>query len=658
MAIFRLERGLVVRRGEQTLAFHRRIDDTTLQFEDVLTGTFSTYQFESFLEKVNSGSLRVVNPGGGSEPIVSIKHIQNGLDVVILRLTDKQRKAWERKCHYVRALRKRGVTKGQREQISHHLTAIAEAIGDVRLPSISTLLRWMREFERQGENNFSLISGHVKRINAPRLNNKLREIIHEKLRKYYFIRNGESLRKIRRRVEIDVEKIKDSALLPESVAVSDATVRRIAAETDPYHRDRARFGAAYAAARWRHSTGGIYAVRPLQRVEMDHTVLDLYVLDDTRGIPLGRPTITILVDSYSGYILSLYISFEGGSIGRMAQAIKFALQPKAHLVEKYGLNQEWHVPGLWETLVLDNSLEFHSSHLRSMSMELCCDLEYCPVRKPWFKPGVERTMLELARVLPIKGRPEKFMGIKDVIDPQKAAVITFSELCRCLVKWAVDVHPLQVNDRKLARPLDLLQEGLAQMPAPMFVDDLRSLDVIGGIEKTMRVRHSGIEMLHLTYRSQELADMAREIAPSFPVKVKMNADDLGSVWVQHPKQLRWINVPATHSAYANGLTLFQHKLIRAQAKNRLKDMGAAEALLQAQAQLQEMWDVATVAGRKLKGSSKKLAMLEGTRSSQVFMGLGTNEPIPAERVITREELVVESADVPDFASFRLDTFMR
>ncbi|GEM_PF-5609679 len=34
------------------------------------------------------------------------------------------------------------------------------------------------------------------------------------------------------------------------------------------------------------------------RVEMDHTELDLYVIDDQRGIPLGRPTVTVIIRPY------------------------------------------------------------------------------------------------------------------------------------------------------------------------------------------------------------------------------------------------------------------------------------------------------------------------------------------------------------------------
>src|SRR5690606_6738120 len=109
--------------------------------------------------------------------------------------------------------------------------------------------------------------------------------------------------------------------------------------------------------------------------------------------------------------------------------------------------------------------------------------------------------------------------------------------------------------------------------------------------------------------------MAKQIAPSFPVNVKVDPDNLGSIWVEHPKEKTWINVPATAQAYANGLTLFQHKLIRQQAKERLKQINASETLMRAQAELQDMWDVAVRSGKKIRRNAKELALLKGMRSS-------------------------------------------
>lgn len=655
MGIFRLERGLVVRIGDRQFAFHRQIGEKKIQLEDVMSGELRAMRVAEFLDRVNRGQYTVSHQSAdGVVAALTVPHDKTGRVVLGLKLTAAQNAQWQLRCLYVRGMYKRGVTRGQRTRIAAAIQAIAQKQGDGQPPSTSAVMGWMRVFEEKNRETSALVPGNAMRISRLRLSSAWLEHVQRVLNRYYFIRNGESVAAVTRRLAIQLARGKlPKDVDPRPVTISETTVRRVVAQTDPYHRDRARYGPAYAAAKWRHAVGGIYAVRPMQRVEMDHTILDLYVIDDKRGIPLGRPTLTILVDSYSGYILALYLSFEGCSIGRIAHTIRLALSPKDDMSQKYGLEQNWHTPGLWETLVLDNGLEFHSQHMRTISMEMCFDTEYCPVRKPWFKPVVERHMLEMARILPIPGRPQKLLGVRDVVDPKKQACVTFSDLCACLIKWAVDVHPVTINQRRLARPLDLLLDGLKDMPSPTYVDNLQSLDIVGGIAKRLTVRHTGIEMQYLTYRSRELADMAKQVAPSFPVNVKINPDNLGAIWVEHPKEKTWINVPATAQTYADGLTLFQHKLIRQHAKDELGKIRAPETLMRAQEQLQDMWDVSVRSGKKLKRNAKELALLEGMRSSSPLGGRVADEPPRAEQVITVQELAVPPSVVPDFDAFRL-----
>ncbi|WEY37743.1 hypothetical protein [Paraburkholderia sp. SUR17] len=66
----------------------------------------------------------------------------------------------------------------------------------------------------------------------------------------------------------------------------------------------------------------------MERLETDHTLVDIWVIDDNLGIPLRRPTITLLVCSYSGYIIGFFISFAGEALARVIRGIKVAIQPK------------------------------------------------------------------------------------------------------------------------------------------------------------------------------------------------------------------------------------------------------------------------------------------------------------------------------------------
>jgi putative transposase len=61
----------------------------------------------------------------------------------------------------------------------------------------------------------------------------------------------------------------------------------------PYDICCARYGKEYAARKYQTVLGYVHADVPLERVEIDHTVIDLMVIDHKTGLPLGRPTLTV-----------------------------------------------------------------------------------------------------------------------------------------------------------------------------------------------------------------------------------------------------------------------------------------------------------------------------------------------------------------------------
>jgi hypothetical protein len=57
----------------------------------------------------------------------------------------------------------------------------------------------------------------------------------------------------------------------------------------------------------------------LERVEIDHTPLDLFVVDDDTGMPLGRPYVTLCIDDFSRCILGMHIGFTSPSYQSVVQ---------------------------------------------------------------------------------------------------------------------------------------------------------------------------------------------------------------------------------------------------------------------------------------------------------------------------------------------------
>lgn len=655
MGVYRLARGFVVQIGERRFAFHRDLDSRTVQFEDIDTGAYRTMSRADLVTQVMDGKIAVIGCQLQDSDWITDTDASLGAAAVIDRLDEKRQKEWERRHEYVLAMRRRGVSRAHRTRIGQCLPEIAAQLGDDCPPSSSTVIRWLTRYEKSGGNPVSLVPQTVVRKARPRAPAHAIALAWKLLQRFYFVRQGESVKAVFTRYTREQQSGPDrKGADGASSQLSLSSFYRLAGSVSGYERDRARIGPSAANAKWRHAIGGIYAKRPLERVEMDHTELDLYVIDDIRGLPIGRPVVTVLIDSFTRYILSIYLSFEGETLGRLSRSIRLALRPKDDLTQQIPTEQEWLTPGLWECLVVDNGLAFQSPQLRKIALALGCELEYCPVRKPWFKPTVERVIGEMTRVLPMRGRPEKMRGIVNPRDPVKDACVMFSDLCRCLTKWVVDVYPMSISERTLERPFDRLQTGMRDMPAPAVVTGISSLEIITGLSKEVAVRHSGVELMYLPYRSAELAELARkQRSPSFRTTIKYDPNDLGRIWVQDPTDRSWIDVPCMYQDYATGLTRRQHQMIRGQTKAKLRGDGAYDELMRAQGQLQDMFDGALNRGKGLIKRRKSQAIFQGLTSVSLA---GKDEPaVPmlAEQVVTQEDLQAPTKEIPTFQPVHL-----
>lgn len=578
MAQYRLDRGLVIQSGSHQYAFQRAVENS-IQFEEIETGRIKVFERDQLVADILQGFVHVLTSSLGQPRVHPNRNYSNSIEDeqavrVLGKLTDKQRGRFERRCRYVKAMRKLGVYSGNRRLVRNHLPSVAAKFNDIDPPSVSAVMLWLKKCELSGGNYLVLVDKQEDARKQLSLSEHHLEKIANLLRKHYLVRQGCSVA-----YAYELLTGEPDMYLPDKgcadnrrLAISRSAFYRLVNRIPAYERDRARMNPAAARAKWRHAVGGVYVERPLERVEMDHTVLDLYVIDDKRGVPLGRPVITILVDAYTQYILALYIGFEGESLSRVIRAIRLALSPKGAMTTFAKTRNDWLTPGLMECLVVDNALAFQSSQLHDIANAVGFELEYGAVRQPWFKGSVERAVGSVTMMLPRQGRPEKTKGgIATPKDSAREACIMFSDLNEALIKWAVDVHPFKINVRKMSRPIDLMTEGLKNMPAPVFVTSLDNLEFITSLSKEVTVSHTGIEFYYLNYRSIELRDLAhQQPTPSFKTTIKYDPNDLGKVWVLNPLNREWIVVPCLQQTYANGLTLYQHKLIRKQAKNRLK----------------------------------------------------------------------------------------
>lgn len=645
MSIFVLEQGLVVQRGAQTLEYLRQIDENAYQFEDKRTLMVHNFKLSRLVADIGAKRLTVVL---GNAPQYANPANEENRPVILTDLTslkEKERAQLERVMDYVMWMRRKKITKGQRYRIEIEIPKVAKSREKARrkegappqeekLPKPSAVMAWMREYEKSGCNPAALLSGNRCRRRQKRLPHEVEEVVDRKIRTVYLQPYRHTLRHTRELVLEELKRLVAQKKLCEADArVSLATIQRRVQDFDPYDRDRARFGSPYARAKYRTTVEGNRASRVLQRLECDHTLLDFVVVCDRTWLPLGRPTLTLLVDSNSGYIVGVYISFYGPGLTSAINVIKNGILPKDEWVTAAGLSQPWLGCGIPEMFVFDNGLEFHSRQLRLVAWELGVDVKYCRTRMPWVKPRVERFFAELGYLTLTRGRVHKPQPNTVWADPAKENCITFSAFVIGLLKFIVEVHPFELNSRRLELPFDLFKEGCDLLPPPAFPLDLERLNMIAAMSKQLTVAHHGVEFEGLNYSGEEVRDLRRRVGAKFTSLVKWNPDDLSLAYIKDPTSDAWVAAPSMQPEYTTGLSWVQHKAIR--AFKRAKGIAGSDALMRARLALHDHW------GNEMKKAKSRLSQQRAAK----FLGISSNQVVLPEKSRSQIDVLVPQEEM-------------
>lgn len=106
--------------------------------------------------------------------------------------------------------------------------------------------------------------------------------------------------------------------------------------------------------------------RPNEIWQADHTLLDIYILDQKGNI--NRPWLTIIMDDYSRAIAGYFISFDAPNAQNTALTLHQAIWNKN--------NTNWPVCGIPEKFYTDHGSDFTSHHMEQVAIDLKINLMF------------------------------------------------------------------------------------------------------------------------------------------------------------------------------------------------------------------------------------------------------------------------------------------
>lgn len=427
-------------------------------------------------------------------------------------------------------------------------------------PNPVTVIRWKNRYLSSGKNIMALISNVEHRGNKkPRYPQSVMDAVKEAIEKTYLTLERRTIEDTLHTAKLNVKR--ENSLLPPQLALPMPTRRLIKGQIEKipaYECYVARYGKTAADIKFRAVLGHRTTSEPLERAEIDHTIMDLFVVDDNTFVPMGRPYLTTCIDDHTRSILGINISFQPPSYISVARCLKNCFFPKFELNKKYpSIKNAWKQCGIMSELVVDNGAEFHSDALELACNQLGIEIHYADRKNGAFKGKIERFQGSFNRSLAHSSPGTTFSNIfeRDDYDPVKHAVIRYSKLKELVYLWIVDYYHQKphrgIGDVSPAA----LWDNLVDISDIRFPDNPAHIDAIMGRPEKRRLTHSGISLDNLFYNSQDLQELRMRCGNLLDVDIRINDDDLGTIFVIAPDGKNVINVKALKYEYAGGLLM-------------------------------------------------------------------------------------------------------
>ncbi len=310
------------------------------------------------------------------------------------------------------------------------------------------------------------------------------------------------------------------------------------------------------------------AAAPLERVQIDHSPVDLIVVDERDRQPIGRPYLTVATDDYSRCLLGLVVTLEAPSAVSVGLCLAHVACDKRPWLESLGVEAEWPMGGRPKTLYLDNAAEFKSEALRRGCEQHGIALTYRPPGRPHFGGIVERVIgMAMQWVHELPGTTFSNPAERGTYDSDATAVLTRRELERWLT-LAVATYHGSVHGTLHQTPAARWAEGVARTGQPPLAIHATAflVDFLPVLRRTLT--RTGFVIDHVRYFADALKPWIARHEGLSRFLIRRDPRDISRIWVLEPEGQFYLEVPyRTMSRPA--ITLWE----RRQALARLKEQG-------------------------------------------------------------------------------------
>jgi putative transposase len=576
------------------------------ELEDTFTKAIITITRRELNDSIFLGSAVVISSDSRSNEL----HVDNAQD--FHSYSDELKAIARKRYMFVKAFRD-GNVKGCSEQTLSPLIEQVCAKAETALISWRTLKRWIDAYDDYG------IKGLIPRTKSKgnrksRKQDEVEKLILAALTKYKSSRRPTfktAFQYLNDDILLHNESIKTSGSeystndLLDTISYQGFINR--AKKIAPVDLITAYLGKKKVANKFRVARKPDKALYILDRAEIDHTGGDCFVVDDLTRLPLGRPTLTSVLDKKSKSLLGAYISFEAPSYVSVARAMKHAISDKTDFLKRFpAVEGDWPCRGAFTEIAYDRGAEFESDLLEDALSELQIVGRGNPAGMPWYKGAVESFFKTVNQSF-LDDKPGKvFANLfeSNEYDPQKNAVISLSEFLETFYVWVVDIY------MKSPHGADEVVPYVSWKLDERYIDiepiSPKKLELIFSENTTAQNRDDGLVYETIKYDNELLLRWRKQYGKQ-KLTFKINRENLSSIQVLNSKDNKYHTVKAVDQEYTENLTYYQHKVCRRYRKKLAKESVNEVSLAEARKRIADIINQSFKSTRKAKLAHSKVA---------------------------------------------------
>ncbi len=499
----------------------------------------------------------------------------------------------------------------------------------------STLYRWLRLYEGSGGRASSLLPRrrHGGRGKG-RLSNDVEQIVVTAIEQYYLTKKQPSIRATANEV---ARLCRDAGV----TAPHPNTIRNRIRQLTERERVRRRAHAKEADDKFEARPGEFAAAaRPLSLVQIDHTLLNVMLVDEEDRQSVGRPWLTLACDIYSRMVVGFYVSLDPPGAASVGLCLAHAILPKETWLAKRGISNSWPCWGLPAIVHADNGRDFRGKMLQRACNEYGIEINFRMLARPHYGAHIERLMGTLSTALEtLDGATFASPAKRGDYDSEARATMTLVEFERWLAEYITGVYHQKLHTGIDDSPVQRWRDGIfgkngqptpRGLPArPTADDEYRiRLDFMPYIERT--IQQYGVQLDDVFYYSDVLRPYIGIKSRNGPRSFVFKRDprDISTIYFFDPNLKQYAEVPYRNSSHPP-ISLWELKAIR----KRLTDEGKAhideEAIFASYERLRAQQEQAAKTTKRVRREKER-------RKSYARR----------ERVIVSKPPAIESLDLP------------